>query len=86
MEKLRELIDKKLNNLPEDDLEQILTFVELLEAREKDERAHRPPATTRLQDPLIGLFDGPVQLAEQSETLLERGFEEYAGWTGKKDS
>lgn len=86
MEKLRELIDKKLNNLPDDDLEQILAFAELLEAREKDEWAHRLPATTRRQDPLIGLFDGPVQLAEQSEILLERGFEDHSGWTWKKDS
>ncbi len=85
MEKLRALLDKKLNNLPEDDLEQILTFVEFLKWKERDED-RRVPLSLEQQDILIGLFDGASDLAEQSEALLEHGVEEYSGWTWKSDS
>ena len=84
MEKLRALIDKKLNNLPEDDLEQILTFVEFLKWKEREEDRRVPPSFEQ-QDILIGLFDGPPDLAEQSESLLEQGLEEHSGWTWKTD-
>jgi len=83
MENLRDMIDKKLNSLPEDDLDQILTFAEFLAWKENSGKALGASTTLDQKDTLIGLFDGPANLAEQSETLLERGFEEHSGWTWK---
>lgn len=34
-------------------------------------------------DPLIGLFDGPHDLSEESETILAGDMQEHSGWTWK---
>ncbi len=86
MEKLREIIDEKLDRLPEDDLEQILTFVEFLQWKEQEGGENRAPSPLDQQDNLIGLFDGPSDLAERSEAMLQQGFREHSGWTWKEDS
>ena len=86
MDDLRELIDEKLNRLPENDLEQILSFVEFLEGkREEKEFEDESVTPSEQKDPLIGLFEGPPDLSIQSEVLLAQGFREHSGWTWKED-
>ncbi len=85
MKALKEQIHEKLDNLEEEDLEKLLSFVESLERQEKKNRARRSPGWSE-RDVLIGLFDGPSDLADQSEILLKQGLRERSGWTWKKDS
>ncbi len=85
MKALKEQIHEKLDNLEEKDLEEILSFVEFLERQKEKREVHPSPARDE-QDVLMGLFDGPPDLADQSEVLLEQEIEARSGWTWKKDS
>jgi len=71
MKALKKQIHEKLDNLEEKDLEKLLSFVEFLERRREKREALPSPARDE-QDVLIGLFDGPSDLADQSEELLEQ--------------
>ena len=84
MKALKEQIHEKLDNLEEEDLKKLLSFVEFLERQEQN-RSRRSSERNE-QDVLIGLFDGPSDFADQSETLLEQGLRERSGWTWKTDS
>ena len=74
MTKLKETITKKLDVLPDNDLHQVLAFVEFLEWKtEKQDRPEKRAAMVSVErDPLVGLFEGPSDLATRSEELLEQ--------------
>ena len=41
---------------------------------------------SRAQDRLIGLFDGPPDLAARAEDILQQAAEKYSGWTWKNNA
>lgn len=43
-----------------------------------------PPERTEQEDPIVGLFSGKSDLAEQSEEILHQDIQNQSGWTWKK--
>ncbi|MEZ4671089.1 MAG: hypothetical protein R3E39_24555 [Anaerolineae bacterium] len=67
---VREIIERKLNNLTEDQLTNVLHYIEVMELPGqlvKDDND---------DDPLVGFISGPTDLAERTEDILwaEFGF------------
>ena len=88
MSTLKESITEKLNVLPELDLYQVLAFVQFLEwkkTKKNDDFDDSSPSLPRYPDPLIGLFDGPPELASQSEEILQESVVNHSGWTWKSN-
>ena len=86
MKKLKERIERKLNRLTENELEQLLIFIEALEWKEQGEKMPPRVSIDEGLDALIGLFDGPPDLADKSEALLFQALREHSGWTWKEGS
>jgi len=83
---LKVQIHQKLDKLAEDELEQLLTFVEFLEWKDQGEEEHASIPTNKGTDVIVGMFEGPSDLAANSESLLAQGLMEHSGWTWKEES
>jgi hypothetical protein len=88
MTELKDHITEKLAALPEYDLCQVWDFVRYLEWRkarpDSDENLPSPYSPNR--DRLIGLFDGPPDLASRAEDILQQAAAKYSGWTWKNNA
>ena len=88
MTELKDHITEKLAVLPERDLYQVWDFVQYLEWRkakpysDESSSSHYSPR----QDRLIGLFDGPPNLASHAEEILQQAAAKYSGWTWKNNA
>ncbi len=79
---LKAQIISVLDSLPLEGLKLLAEFAAFLRAKFNLERPQ--PQTDLDQDPLIGLFAGPTDLAAQSEEILQQGMVEKTGWTWKE--
>ena len=88
MTELKDHITEKLAVLPEYDLYQVWDFLQYLEWRKAkpDSYGNLPPQHFPHQDHLIGLFDGPPDLASRAEDILQQTTAKFSGWTWKKNS
>ena len=88
MTELKDHITEKLAVLPEYDLYQVWDFVQYLEWRKAkpDSDESLPPRYSPRQDRLIGLFDGPPDLAARVEDILQQATAKYSGWTWKNNA
>ena len=57
--------------------------IEILLVYQAIEKINTPEAIEQ-EDPLIGLFSGNSELAEQSEDILQQDIQNQSGWTWKK--
>jgi len=85
MENLKVQIYQKLDSMADDDLRQILAFVEFWGWKKNQEESLSPFASIKRQDSIVGLFDGPADFAERSEELLAQGISERNGWSWKEN-
>jgi len=83
---LKVQIHQKLDKLGEDELEQLLIFVELLERKDQKEGELASVSPDKGTDAIVGMFEGPSDLAANSESLLAQGLMEHSGWTWKEES
>jgi len=82
---LKEKIVERLDYLSEPRLHEVLDFVEFLTWKTVDYATPWPsePLIDE-EDPLIGLFSGSSDLAEQSEEILQQEITKRSGWTWKE--
>ena len=85
MENLKVQIHQKLDRMADDDLKQVLAFVEFWGWKKMHEETFTSSLPDKRQDAIVGLFDGPADLAEQSEELLAYGITERSGWSWKEE-
>lgn len=88
MTELKDHITEKLAVLPEYDLYQVWDFVQYLEWRKAkpDSDTNLPSPYSPNRDRLIGLFDGPSDLASRAEDILQQAAAKYSGWTWKNNA
>lgn len=89
MIELKEHIAERLDVLPKYDLYQVLDFVQYLEWRKigQNDLGNLTSLLSRHNDDLlIGLFEGPPDLAMQAEDILQQAVTEHSGWTWKRSS
>lgn len=88
MTEIKDHITEKLAVLPEYDLYQVWDFLQYLEWRKARSGSddNSPPDHSLHQDRLIGLFDGPPDLASRAEDILQQATEKYSGWTWKNNA
>ncbi|ELS05135.1 hypothetical protein Xen7305DRAFT_00048750 [Xenococcus sp. PCC 7305] len=68
----------QLNDLPADqDIEIVLVYQPVATNTDK-------LAISEEEDPIIGLFSGSPNLAEQSEEILQQEIQQNSGWTWKQ--
>lgn len=81
---LKEKIRETVEQLPAEELPELMDFLRYLVWRAgQAQPVAGSPAQRRQDDPLVGLFEGPADLAEEAENLLASGAQSYAGWTWK---
>lgn len=90
MDTLREKLTERVNELPENYLDELGEFIDFLFWKHEsgdDTTAEfqqiSPQSYQSEKDPLIGLFAGPSDLAEQAEAILEHDAQDHSGWTWK---
>jgi hypothetical protein len=86
MPEVKTILDRKLASLPEGDLIQILEFVQYLEWRKRTHTETDRLSTPhdRGDDPILGLFEGPPDMASRAEETLEQASSEHSAWTWKR--
>lgn len=81
---VKEQIIEQLEILPDSILIQIY---ELIQVFKRSTQLHRKEGVSHLShkdsDPLIGLFDGPPDLAQSSEAILNDEINSRSGWSWK---
>jgi len=76
---VRQQIDAKLDQLSDEELTAILHYIEAMQSTEL------PADYDEANDPSIGMFSGPTDLARRAKQILRDEITARSGWTQKKD-
>ena len=87
MTELRERIEERVKHLPDHDLHQLWDYLQYLTWRKiSPDREDLTTDQSHAQDRLVGLFEGPPDLATRSESIVQETITERSGWTWKENS
>ena len=76
---LREKVNHKLDELNEEQLAELLRYIEIMESN------ILPYDYNEDNDPTIGFLSGPTDLASRAKEILRDEITSRSGWTQKKD-
>jgi hypothetical protein len=86
MPALKDQILEKLERLPESDLNRVWDFLQYLAWRKiRPDLDRGEPHVSNGEDPLVGLFEGPSDLATRAEEILQQSSVDHSGWTWKRE-
>jgi hypothetical protein len=76
---LREKVDRKLDELNDEQLAELLRYIEIMESNVL------PDTYDEDRDPSVGFFSGDPELASRTSDILRVEMTSRSGWTQKKD-
>lgn len=76
---LREQVEQKLDGLSNEQLAELLRYIEIMESNVL------PDDYDEDKDPTIGFISGPTDLASRAKEILRDEITPRSGWTQKKD-
>ncbi len=76
---LREKVDRKLDELNDEQLAELLRYIEIMESN------LLPADYDEDNDPTIGFISGPTDLSARAKEILRDEITPRSGWTQKKD-